>query len=401
MSQEQIDSIRGLVAGAVDGLNVDNVTLVDMDGRVNLQAKNHGSAAQGEMEQGLETKLIALLEPLAGRDNVRATVNVSYDDSSQEKTDEVYDKDGSVPLTTKKSEQIGAPRPVASGVPGTASNTPAAATTGSVAADGAAKAAGQPPLLKEPLPVYPTAGGGGSSTKEESDTFGVTRHVTHTEMGPGRIRRVTAAVVVNDKPSIEGTGKTERTVWKQRSAEEMKRLEQLAQAAVGFDDDRGDQVVMSNVSFNSNVPEVKLTGVAQVAEEAKSFMATNPGMLRTGTMGLVALLVVMFVLRPVAKQVTATLKAPVLLASGSPMGSARALGASGSGGSSTAALSDGGAAEDEMGGSSQQQDNQIPAPKRKPMKQGQVMFEHVADSIVREPVQSTRLLETWIGTEAD
>ena len=397
LSQEQIESIRGLVAGAVENLSAENVTLVDADGRVNLQAKGRGSAAEADMEQALETKLIAMLEPLAGRDNVRATVNVSYDEGSVEKTDETYDKDGSVPLTVKKSEQIGAGRATASGVPGTASNTSAAAPTGSVAAAGAATAAGQPPLLKEALPVYPTAGGGGSSTKEESETYGVSRHVTHSEMGPGRIRRVTAAVVVNDKPGVEGTGKTERTVWKPRSAEEMKRFEQLAQAAVGFDDDRGDQVVMSNVSFNSNVPEVKLTGVAQVAEEAKNFVATQPGLLRTGMMGLVALLAVMFVLRPVAKQVTATLKAPVLLASGSPTGSAGVRAPGGAAGVSNAALTDGGASES-GGGAAQQQDEMIAAPKRRQMKQGQVMFEHVADTIVREPVQSTRLLETWIGT---
>ena len=405
LSQEQIESIRGLVAGAVENLSTDNVTLVDADGRVNLQAKGRGSAAEADMEQALETKLIAMLEPLAGRDNVRATVNVSYDEGSVEKTDEVYDKDGVVPLTSKKSEQLGAMKPVASGVPGTASNTPTASPTGSVAAAGAAVAAGQPPLLKEQLPVYPTAGGGGGSMKEESETYGVTRHVTHSEMGPGRIRRVTAAVVVNDKQGIEGSGKTEHTIWKPRSAEEMKRFEQLAQAAVGFDDKRGDQVVMSNVSFNSNVPEVKLTGFANVAEEAKTFVATQPGLLRTGMMGLVALLAVMFVLRPVATQVTAALKAPVLLASGSPTGSAGRVGAGG-GGYSTAALTDGesageagvGQAQRQAAGQGQHLAEEFSGAKRRPMKQGQVMFEHVADQIVREPVQSTRLLETWIGT---
>jgi flagellar M-ring protein FliF len=176
----------------------------------------------------------------------------------------------------------------------------------------------------------------------------------------------------------------------------MKQLEQLAQAAVGFDTLRGDQVVMTNVSFSSNVPEVKLAGAEKVMDEAKTFVQTQPGLLRTGMMGLVAVLAVMFVLRPVATQLTATLKAPVLLAAGTPTGSARAPGTAGSAG----ALGDSSQGGEGGGMSSlQQQEEQIAAPKRRQMKQGQVMFEHVADSIVREPVQSTRLLETWIGPQ--
>ena len=176
----------------------------------------------------------------------------------------------------------------------------------------------------------------------------------------------------------------------------MKKLEQLAQAAVGFDTTRGDQVVMSNVSFSSNVPEVKLAGAEKALDEAKTFVQTQPGLLRTGMMGLVAILAVMFVLRPVAKQLTATLSAPVLLAAGTPTGSARALGAAGT---SAAALGDGEFSTESATVSAQQQEEQMAAPKRRQMKQGQVMFEHVADSIVREPVQSTRLLETWIGPQ--
>ena len=87
LSQEQIDAIRSMVAGSVEGLTGENVTLVDADGRVNMLAKHRGSAAQADVEQALETKLIAMLEPLAGHDNVHATVNVSYDETSRSVTD--------------------------------------------------------------------------------------------------------------------------------------------------------------------------------------------------------------------------------------------------------------------------------------------------------------------------
>jgi flagellar M-ring protein FliF len=236
LDPEQVDAIRGLVAGSVENLSADQVTLVDADGRVNFKQRS-SSAAEADAEAAMEAKLVAMLEPLAGRDNVRATVSVSYDEGSEERTDEVYDPTEVATLSMQKSEQLSTPRLPASGVPGTASNSPAGAPAGAVAGSQAAAAPGTPPLLqKQALPVYPAQGlTTGQSLHEENGTYGVTKHLVHTEQGPGRVRRVSAAVVVNDRSVTEGSGKLEHAVWKPRSAEEMRRLEQLAQAAVGFD----------------------------------------------------------------------------------------------------------------------------------------------------------------------
>src|SRR5947209_3897242 len=140
--------------------------------------------------------------------------------------------------------------------------------------------------------------------------------MVHTEQGPGRVRRVTAAVVVNDRSAMEGAGKTEHMVWKPRSADEMRRLQDLAKAAVGFDARRGDEVAIENVSFSSNAPEMKAAGMERAMEEAKGLLHSQPGLMRTLVMGVCGVLLVLFVLRPVARQVTATLGEPVLLTSG-------------------------------------------------------------------------------------
>src|SRR5580698_672450 len=167
---EQADAIRSLVAGSVENLSVDQVTLVDADGRVNFKQRA-SNAAEADMEQAIEAKLVAMLEPLAGRDNVRATVNVSYDEGSEERTDEVYDPSETATLTMHKSEQVSAGRGVPSGVPGTASNSPGAAPEGAVAGSQAAAAPGTPPLLQkqaQALPVYPQQNGGqGQSIHQE------------------------------------------------------------------------------------------------------------------------------------------------------------------------------------------------------------------------------------------
>jgi flagellar M-ring protein FliF len=381
LSEEQTDAIRSLVAGAVENLSIDDVNLVDADGRVNLKPRSKNAVA-ADVEQQMEAKLVAMLEPLAGRDNVRATVNVSYEQGTEERTDEVYDPNQSAALSMQKSEQISQQAQRATGVPGTASNSPAGAPVGAVQGSQAAAAPGTPPLLqKEALPVYPQQGAGaGQSLREESGTYGVTKHVVHTEEGPGRVRRVTAAVVVNDRSLIEGAGKTEHTVWKPRSADEMRRLEQLAQAAVGFDGRRGDQVVVENVGFSSNSPEIKPPVIEQVMEQARTLARTQPGLAKTAVIGLCGVLLVLCVLRPMARQITETLREPALLPASTEV----------------AALEADPATHDSLS-DPVVQPLTLPVVTKEQM-QHKGIFEQVAEHIRREPVQSTRLLEAWIGS---
>ncbi|MEG9435968.1 flagellar M-ring protein FliF [Edaphobacter sp. HDX4] len=382
LEDEQADAIRSLVAGAVENLSPDNVNLVDADGRVNLKPRSKNAVA-ADVEQEMEAKLVAMLEPLAGHDNVRATVNVSYEQGTEERTDEIYDPNQSATLSLQKSEQVSEQAQRAMGVPGTASNSPSGAPTGAVQGSQAAAAPGTPPLLqKEALPVYPQQGAGaGQSLREESGTYGVTKHLIHSEEGPGRVRRITAAVVVNDRSILEGTGKIQQTVWKPRSSEEMRRLEQLAQAAVGFDARRGDQVVVENVGFSTNSPEAKPPVMEQVMEQARTLARTQPGLAKTLILGLCAMLLVLFVLRPMARQVTEILREPALLPAGGGV----------------AALE---ADSQPMMGEPEFASLSLPG-KTKEQMQHQGIFEQVAEHIRREPVQSTRLLEAWIGASEE
>jgi flagellar M-ring protein FliF len=394
MDAEQADAIRGLVAGSVENLSPEQVTLVDADGRVSMKPRSKDPVA-GDLEQSMEAKLVAMLEPLAGRDNVRATVNISYDEGAEERTDEVYDPARVATLSMQKSDQTAAQMVKAEGVPGTASNSPAGAPAGSVAGSKAAAAPGTPPLLqKEALPVYPQSSGGGQTLHQENGTFAVTKHLIHTELGPGRIRRVSAAVVVNDRAVTlaegkPGDGKAGQLIWKPRSAEEMHRLEQLAQAAVGFDLQRGDQVVMQNVSFNSNTPEIKPVGMDRVTEAARGLLHSQPGLMRTLMAGLCGVLLVLFVLRPVAQQVNATLKAPVLLAAGDVPDSS---------GSRFRVEREAGNSDGDIEKLEAPMSPMVPEIRSAALRQTGI-FEHVSAHIRREPVQSTRLLETWIAND--
>ncbi|NYF80339.1 flagellar basal-body MS-ring/collar protein FliF [Granulicella arctica] len=389
MDPDEADSIRSLVAGAVENLSPDQVTLVDADGRVNLKPKSAGGVEDAEVEQALEAKLVAMLEPLAGRDNVRASVNVSYDQGSEERTDEIYDPTQAAPVSMQKSEQTAGGQSRPSGVPGTASNTPAGSAQGAVAGSTAAAAPGTPPLLqKDSLPVYPQANAQGQSLKEENGTYAVTKHMIHTEQGPGRVRRITAAVLVNDRMVTEGAGKLEHTAWKPRSGEEMHRLEELAQAAVGFDSRRGDQVVMQNVSFSSNQPESRPTPLNKAFEEAKGILRAQPGLLRTVMMGICGLLLVLFVLRPAVRQVTATLSEPMMLTSSDSDLMPQLI---------APPAED----KDEESHDASERIEQLMEPRVRVLGPRDAIYDYVAASVRRDAAQSTRLLEAWIGTSGE
>jgi flagellar M-ring protein FliF len=399
MPPDEADQIRNLVAGAVENLSPDQVTLVDADGRTNLQ-KHSASVAEADAEEALEAKLVAMLEPMAGPGNVRASVNISYDQASEEKTDEIYDPTLTGTLSLQKNERTTTPPQKIGGVPGTASNAPAPSAAGAVAGSATAASPNTPPLLQKPgppgaLPVYPDGQSGASQTeKEETGTYAVTKHVVHTEAGPGRLRRVTAAVVVNDRETADATGKAP-PVWRPRSADEMKRLEELAQAAVGFDVKRGDQVVMQNVSFSSNMPEPKVTGLAQTVEEAKGILHTQPGVYRTGMLGLLGLLLVFFVLRPLTGQVVASLKDPLALPAAS-----LTRGALGDG-SGIGEVIPASAAKDLPEIASATAAEELFGPRATRQTSTDPIYRDVMEHIRREPAQSTRLLETWIGAPSE
>jgi flagellar M-ring protein FliF len=380
----EADAMRSLVAGAVENLAPEDVVLVDADGRANLKPRSK-NASEGELEQALELKLVSLLEPLAGRDNVRATVNLSYDQGSEERTDEIFDPTQVATVNMQRSEQSSAPAAKASGVPGTASNTPAASPNGAVQGSAAATPGSPPLVAKEGTPVYPQASLSGQTIKEESGTYAVTKHTVHSELEAGRLRRITAAIVVNDRTFMEGEGRQRHAVWKPRTADEMHRMEELAEAAIGYDLKRGDQVVLENLSFSGNVQAAPPTFLERAMEQIRDLLETQPGLLRTLTMGVCGLLIVLLVLRPVARQLTTTLSEPLLLKSGQPVGANLTEG--------TPTWTD----NLEAGVS----EAEASASWRRGRSSAQVIFDSVSEHIRREPVQSTRLLESWIGAPED
>jgi flagellar M-ring protein FliF len=286
LSPQEVESIRNLVASAVDHLSPANVVLVDADGRGQLGAKNAGRAVSEE-EQRLADQLTATLEPITGEGNVRASVHLEYDMTAADETDETYDPNGTVTLAMQRSEQQSGDRPGASGVPGTVSNAPNA----------------QPPLLPPPRSAAI------SSIKEESGSYGASKKTRHIVEGPGRLKRATVALLLNDRsqPPVHGSA-VARVPW---TPEQLKHITQLAQAAVGYDAARGDVISVENISFDS-APDTGTSVTERALSTARTLDLPRYG---AALLGLLAL--ILLVLRPVSRHIagSAALPAPGALIS--------------------------------------------------------------------------------------
>lgn len=344
LAEGEPDAIRNLVASAVDALTPDRVVLVDAAGNLPLGPKT-ADAMRLTAEQALEQKLVATLEPVTGPGNVRASVTLDYQMATSEQTDETYDPDATVTLSMQRTEQSAGPQPVAAGIPGTTSNAPNA----------------------QALPVYPQQTTPPQSAKSESGTYGASKTVRHSVEAPGRVRRLTAAIVVNHRLSDPGA-RGRSAQWQARSPEELRNLTALAQAAVGFDTSRGDLVTVQDLQFDENRPAEPESPVRRFLSEAEG----SPLLLKYATLLLGMVMVVAFGLRPAMRRASAVTR-PV------PRGAGKDLPA---------------------GAEIKSVLNPPQAPPIDPERmRAQEIFEQVSGHVKREPTQSSRLLQSWIHSD--
>ena len=347
LAEGEPEAIRNLVASAVDGLTPDRVVLVDAAGHLPLGPRT-ADALRLSAEEALEQKLISTLEPVTGAGNVRASVTLDYNPAATEETQENYDPDQTVTLSMQRTEQSAGAQPLAAGVPGTASNAPNA----------------------QALPVYPPQTTPPQSAKTESGTYGASKTVRHMVESPGRVRRLTAAIVVNDRLA-QPASRGKAAQWQARSAEELRNLTELAQAAVGFEQGRGDLLTVQDLAFDENRAHPAATLSAELLASAES----SPVLVKYAALLAGLLVLVAFGVRPALGR--ARTPAPGLQAG---KGAGKELPAS-------AAPAHGLATPPAPA---------APDPERTRV---QEIFDQVTDHLKREPVQSSRLLQSWIHSD--
>lgn len=247
----QVDAISHLVASSIPNLEPERVTIVDKRGRLLSNKKRNAQMAlsqeQFQYNRKVEGDYIARIEdilaPIVGRDGMRAQVTAELDFTVTEQTQESYNPD----IPALRSEQVAEEQNlggVVQGVPGALTNQPPGVAT---VPEEANTATGPDGEQRERL----------SSRKNTTTNYELDRTISHSRMATGQVKRLSIAVVVDDRlvTNEEGT-----VVREPRSTEEMARLTSLVREAVGYNIARGDSVNVLNTTFADDTAYIAAAG---------------------------------------------------------------------------------------------------------------------------------------------
>ncbi|WP_018864371.1 flagellar basal-body MS-ring/collar protein FliF [Thioalkalivibrio sp. ARh3] len=288
LSDSQVSSIVHLVASSTSELEPESVTVVDQRGRLLTQdGGDRGGMGNSdrlsysrEVEQRYAERIHDLLAPIVGSDKVRVQVNADIDFSQVERTEELYDPE-TIALRseqTREDERTGMDGGP-TGVPGALTNQPP---------EGGAVEDPEGEVAPAPLPSNRSA--------NVTRNYEVDRRINHIREAPGGIRRVSTAVVVDFREQVGEDGATESVA---RDAEELERIEALVREAVGFSEARGDTLNVVTAPFEAPVEEM-------VEDEVPFWsQAWFLEMVKIGAGLLLALILLLTVVRPALKQLTA------------------------------------------------------------------------------------------------
>jgi flagellar M-ring protein FliF len=255
ISPRNVTAVTNLVASAVEGLSADSVAVIDMNGTLlsrprrvsndDSQVTSESLEVRQQIEHDLVNKINTTLEPLLGADRFRAGASVDCDLTSGEQQEETFDPDKSVMVSSQKTEDDNQRSAAAGGVPGTSANLP------------------NPPTQN--------ASTNGASRRTENVTYQTSRIVKHTRIPQGVIRRMSLSVLVGQETRWEGDAKNRHRVAVPPTPETLQTIKDLIAGATGFNSDRGDQLIVETLPFETsmNTPDPVRSAPAPVTKPTK------------------------------------------------------------------------------------------------------------------------------------
>lgn len=291
LEQQQVAAVRHLVASSVPELEAGQVTIVDQTGKLlsgqadlrELMLSTSQLDYTRQLEDHFRNRVEDILLPILGAENVSAQVTADVDFTVTEQTEERFNPD----LPALRSEQINeqsSSLTAAQGVPGALSNQPPAAgqVPEQVAEDGTqGQGRGSAPL---------------NSSRRATRNYELDKTISHTRLSSGSLRRLSVAVVVDDRISSGEDGSVTRV---QRSPEELNRITDLVKEAIGFNASRGDSVRVINARFMAPTAPEPLPAIPLWEEPWVWDLAKQIGGL------MLVLVLILFVLKPTMKRLTA------------------------------------------------------------------------------------------------
>lgn len=296
----QVAAIVHLVASSVPNLDSTRVTIIDQKGRL-LTASGKGTemeltAGQFEHTRKFEETFVRRIEdiltPIIGPGGVKAQVALDMDYTTLEQTQESFKPDAAL-RSEQVAEDRSAPGAGVAGIPGALSNQPPGAAS---VPEGARAQGSTPPAAPAAKPVQTetAAAPAGNSSRRATRNYELDKTISYTRAAPGKLKRLSVAVLVDNKQVLNADGEVER---KPLAAEELARLTALVKDAVGFSVERGDSVQILNTPFTTP-PEAE--------EPPEQTLLEKPWLWDVGKQalgGLVVLLIVFGVLKPLLKQI--------------------------------------------------------------------------------------------------
>ncbi len=269
----QVAGIVHLVSSSVPQLPMSNVTVIDQNGNLISQLKSKLIEAGldptpntyvQEDEASLIKRTDDILAPVVGPGNARVQVAADIDFSQTEQTAESYRPNTTPPDISIRSQQTSETanvNPPAQGVPGALTNQPpvpatAPITSPPVAGQGTAQAGatnGQPPPPGQinaagvQAPIY-SAGQPINTRKDSTINYEVDKTIKYVKQSVGVIKRLSVAVVVNNK---KDTAKDGKPTTRPLTEAELKQINDLAREAMGYAKERGDTLSVANAAFTA------------------------------------------------------------------------------------------------------------------------------------------------------
>ena len=360
MSDEQISAVTYMVASSVPNLQVEEVTVVDQMGRLLTESGDEEQVLNSDqleytirVEHNYNDRVNSILTPFLASNGFKAQINADIDFTRIEKTSEVFNPDSAA---TRSKQQL-IERVSGSGdagIPGALSNQPPG---GSVA--------------PETTTNFATEGNedgvSGVFKNKESTTqnFELDKTISHTQLATGSVKRISVAVVIDDKKDIAEDGTVTTTP---RTEDELKRITALVKEAVGFNAQRGDTVNIINAAFVSPVtiealPDVPVWEQAWFAPIVKQSLAA-----------LIVLYIIFGVIKPAFKSLSKPHKELV--------------GIEGEAGSGQAALAGG-----EAGGIGAEEADALP----KPPDDYEMQLDMARKLVVEDPKIAAQVVKNWLA----
>jgi len=281
LTDRQLAGIVHLVASSVPGLEAEQVSVVDNQGKLlSSQNSNDDFAYTKEqfrftqqLEQSYSSRITEILTPILGVGAVSAQVAAEIDFTMVEKTSESYAPESTI-RSEQMEEEVTGSRTVNSGVPGTLANQPPVETT----------VATTPPEEGEEEKAQTER-----SSKREVRNYEMDKTISHIREVPGTLQKLSVAVVVDYIDQVNDQGETDRVPLSEARLAE---VTSLVKEAVGFNEERGDSVNVINASFVAP-PEMEAMPEASFMEQAWVWKAVKIGLSAIGF-----ILVIFTVLKP-------------------------------------------------------------------------------------------------------